>query len=215
MASRFLVPLRGRSLAGRGDPFLSLHREMNRLFDDAFHSLGEEDREGGISIPRLDVHENEQELCITADLPGVSEADIDLRLDGDMLIIRGEKRQHKNREEGGYRLVERSSGSFQRGLRLPFEANPANVKADYENGVLTIHVPKRAQQESSRRIPVGRGRDSASSKTIEGGSGAANDQRAAERQQAASQDTVKQAGASRDSSASQQRGSDQSRQPKG
>jgi HSP20 family protein len=101
-------------------------------------------------------------------------------------------------------------------LRLPFEADPESVKAGYENGVLTIHVPKQAQQERSRRIPVGsRGAGEASTRTIEGGSGAANDQSTAARQQAASQGTVQQAGGGQDGSGSQQRGSDQSGQPKG
>jgi HSP20 family protein len=110
-------------------------------------------------------------------------------------------------------LAERSSGSFQRGLRLPFEADPGSVKADYENGVLTIHVPKQAQQERSRRIPVGRG-GAAASKTIEAKADAANDQRSAERQQAASHGEVKQASGSQDS-ASHQRGSEKTGQPKG
>jgi HSP20 family protein len=214
MASRFLVPFGGRSLTSRRDPFMSLHREMNRLFDDAFHSMGD-DQGSNFSTPQLDVHESEQELCITADLPGVAESDIDLRLEGDMLIIRGEKRQNKERNEGGYRLVERSSGAFQRSLRLPFEADPGKVKADYENGVLTIHLPKQAQQERSQRIPVGSGGANASAKTIEAGSGPANDQSNAERQRAASQGSVQQAGGSQDSSSSQQRGHDQSGQPKG
>jgi HSP20 family protein len=200
-------------MSGRGDPFMSLHREMNRLFDD-FHTMGDDERGGGISSPQIDIHESEQELCVTADLPGVAESDIDLRLEGDMLIIRGEKRQQQEREQGGYRLVERSSGAFQRGLRLPFEADPGSVKADYENGVLTIHVPKQAQQERSRRIPVGRGGEGASSKTIDAKSDAANDQRSGERQQAAAQDRTQQAGGSQDS-ASHQPGSDKTGQPKG
>jgi HSP20 family protein len=213
MASRFLAPFGGRSPSGR-DPFMSLHREMNRLFDDVFRSMGEDERGGGITSPQLDVHESEQELCITADLPGVAEADIDLQLDGDMLIIRAEKRQQQEREKSGYRLIERSSGAFQRGLRLPFEANPESVKAEYENGVLTIHVPKQAQQERSRRIPVSR-RGDASTKTIEAGSGPANDESAAERQQAASGGNTRQAGGSQDSSAAQQGGHQESSQPKG
>jgi HSP20 family protein len=213
MASRFFVPFGGRYPARRGDPFMSLHREMNRLFDDAYHSLGDDDRGGGISIPQLDVHESGQELCITADLPGVAESDIDLRIEGDMLIIRGEKQHRQDREEGGYRLAERSSGAFQRWLRLPFEADPGSVTADYVNGVLTIHVPKQAQQERNRRIPVGRG-EGASAGTIEAKSDAANDHRTAERQRAASQDRVQQAGGSQDS-ASNQRGSGKTGQPKG
>lgn len=191
MASRFLVPFGGRSLAGR-DPFLSLHREMNRLFDDTFRTMGDDQRGGAFLMPQLDVHESEQELCITADLPGVAESDIDLRLEGDTLIIRGEKKQHQERDEKGYHVVERSSGAFQRGIRLPFEADPSKVTADYENGVLTVHVPKQAQQERSRRIPVG----GASAKTIEHDAAAANDQSASERQQAASQGAMQQPGGS-------------------
>src|SRR6476660_4355890 len=102
MAPRFIFPFGGRSLTGR-DPFLSLHREMNRLFDDTLRSVGDgESGRAGFNVPQLDVHESEQEFCITADLPGVAENDIELTVNGDMLMLRGEKKQQQERDERGY-----------------------------------------------------------------------------------------------------------------
>jgi HSP20 family protein len=203
MASRFMVPFGGRSLTGRRDPFMSLHREMNRLFDDTFRTLGEgEEGRAGFSVPQLDVHEGEQEFCVTADLPGVSENDIDLQIEGDMLMLRGEKKRSHERDESGYHIVERSCGAFQRGLRLPFEPDPAKIRADYENGVLTVHVPKEAQQQKSKRIPVGQGgMRPAGQQTIEGSH--ANDQQQIDHQQAASHHQRGQAGGADDTASAQ------------
>jgi HSP20 family protein len=194
MASRFLVPFGGRRLAARGDPFLSLHREMNRLFDDTFRSMddGTAERGGQLSVPQLDIHESEGEFCVTADLPGVEESDIDLRIEGDTLTIRGEKRQQGERDERGYHIMERSSGAFQRTLRLPMEPDPAKVTAECHNGVLTVHIAKEGQQQRSKRIEVKRGaRQAAGGQTIEtrggGQSGSNDDQRQVERQRAASE----------------------------
>jgi HSP20 family protein len=203
MASRFIVPFGGRSLTGR-DPFLSLHREMNRLFDDTLRSVGaNESGPAGFNVPQLDVHVSEQEFCITADLPGVAEDDIELTVNGDMLMLKGEKKQHQERDERGYHVIERSSGAFQRSVRLPFEPDPGKVVADYENGVLTVHVPKQAHQERSRRIEVKRG-SGPNARTIE--SASANDQGHAERQQAASGDSSGQAGGADDTSTRPQSG---------
>lgn len=199
MASRFMVPFGGRSLTGRSDPVLSLHREMNRLFDDALRTIPEgEGGQRGLAVPQIDVHESEQEFCLTADVPGVAESDIDLRVEGDTLVIRGEKKQQQELNERGYHFVERSSGAFQRAVRLPFEPDPSKVTADYENGVLTIHVPKQAQQERGRRIEVRRGAGSSQQRTIEGQTSAANDPQHTESKQAASHNATGQAGGSDD-----------------
>lgn len=203
MASRFIVPFGGRSLTGR-DPFLSLHREMNRLFEDTMRSVGgNESGPAGFNVPQLDVHESEQEFCITADLPGVAENDIELTVNGDMLMLKGEKKHHQERDERGYHVIERASGAFQRSVRLPFEPDPGQVVADYENGVLTVHVPKQAQQEKNRRIEVKRG-SSSNARTIENAS--ANDPDHADRQQAASGDPSGQAGSADDNSSRPQSG---------
>lgn len=213
MASRFLTPFGGRGLARR-DPFLSLHQEMNRLFDDTFRTLdtGEQGQGGGRFLaPRLDVHESENEYCVTVDLPGVSESDLDLSLEGEVLTIRGEKKQESERDERGYHIMERSSGTFQRSLRLPFEPDPERVSAECRDGVLTVHVPKEGQQQRTRRIQVNRGQGTpASSRTIDSSS-AANDRQQADLQQAASQGSVAQAGGADDTSRGQPQQSDQSR----
>ncbi len=213
MASRFLTPRGGRGLASRGDPFLSLHREMNRLFDDAFQNFGgpnfggsQGGQQGGVqqTIPQLDVHESGDELVVTADLPGLSGSDIDLRIEGDMLTIQGERSNQQERDEHGYHVMERSSGSFQRSLRLPFEPDPEKLTADCQNGVLTIHVPKEGQQQRSKRIEVKDGAQPGR-QSIEGRHRQANDTHDAPMQQAASGKPAGQQGKPGDKGSSQQR----------
>jgi HSP20 family protein len=152
MASRFLIPFGNRGLLGR-DPFLDLHREVNRLFDDSFRNLRESG--GGVSVlnPKVDVCPTDDGWEITAELPGVDEKDIDLSLDGDMLTISGEKRDE--RKDDNNRFVERSYGSFTRSFQLPFAPDPDKITADCDRGVLTIKLPKGVEQERSKRIAIG------------------------------------------------------------
>jgi len=160
MASRFLIPFGGRGLLG-SDPFLDLHRQVNRLFDDSFRSMQESG--GGVSVlnPRVDVCPTDNGWEITAELPGVDEKDIDLRLDGDLLTISGEKRDE--RKDDNNRFVERSYGSFTRSFQLPFTPDPDKITADCDKGVLTIKLLRGAEQERSKRIAIGSG----AGKTIE------------------------------------------------
>ena len=149
---------------GGADPLLSLHREMNRLFDDVFRgsrSFAQPSAQSGGGSPAVfnasvDVAETDKEMRVCAELPGVDEKDIEVSLDGDLLTLRGEKKfeQEKGDEKTNYHLVERGYGRFQRSLRLPFQANPDEVKASFHNGVLTVTVPKSAQQARSRRIQI-------------------------------------------------------------
>jgi HSP20 family protein len=121
-------------------------------------------------MPQMDVSETDGELKICAELPGVSESDVDIRLEDDVLVIRGEKKFERKDEKENYHFVERSYGTFQRALRLPGPIEPERVQARFENGVLTVTVPKSQQQERSRRIRVqsGSGRGgSGQSKQIE------------------------------------------------
>ena len=161
MARTPLTPFRsGGGLLGGGDPFLSLHREMNRLFDDVFRgapaTAGQGSGAGNFVNALMNVSETDNEIRITAELPGVTEEDIDVSLDDDVLTIRGEKKFE--RTEGGekesFHFVERSYGTFQRAIRLPFPINPDQVKASFENGVLAVTLPKTAQAERTRRIQV-------------------------------------------------------------
>ena len=154
MASRFLTPFGNRGLFS-GDPFVDLQREMNRLFDRSFRDLTESGEGSFMLSPRVDITQKDDGWEVTAELPGVDQKDIDLRLDGDVLTICGEKRDERKDDKN--RLVERSYGSFSRSFNLPFTPDPDKVTADCDRGVLTIKLPKGAEQERSRKIAIGSG----------------------------------------------------------
>lgn len=167
MPSRFLTPFSGRGMLAR-DPFLDLHREINRLFDDSLRTMRQGDEAGGSAMmlnPRVDITQASDGWEISVELPGVSQDDIDLRLDGDLLTISGEKRDERKNEKS--RFVERSYGSFTRSFQLPFAPDPEKVTADCDRGVLTIKLPKEAEQDKSRRIAIG---GQAGTRTIEASS---------------------------------------------
>jgi HSP20 family protein len=121
----------------------------------------------------MDVSETDRELKICAELPGVSEKDIDVRLEDDVVVIRAEKKFERKDDKENYHFMERSYGTFQRAVRLPGPVDPEQVQANFENGVLTVSVPKAEQQERSRRIQIGGSRsgESGGRTQIEGGSG--------------------------------------------
>jgi HSP20 family protein len=179
MARNPMTPFRSGGGMLSGDPFLSLHREMNRLFDDVLRgaappAMSGSQGQGDIGTfvnAHMNVSETEKEIRITAELPGVTEQDIDVSLDDDVLTIRGEKKFERTDEKETYHFVERSYGTFQRSLRLPFPVDPEQVQASFENGVLTVTVPKTGRQERSRKIQV-QGRDS----TTQGATGASGGQ---------------------------------------
>ena len=156
------------------DPFLSLHREMNRLFDDVFRGTGlptaggQGQGVGNFVNASMNVSETENEIRITAELPGVTEQDIDVSLDDDVLTIRGEKKFERKDDKENFHFVERSYGTFQRSLRLPFPADPEQVQAKFENGVLTVTLPKTKQQERSRRVQIQAGGSQSAAATQDG-----------------------------------------------
>lgn len=154
MMPRYLFPFPGTAVSSRGDPFLELHREMNRLFGDASRGLagGRETTGMALVAPRMDIHESQNALEITAELPGVSQNDVDLRIEGDVLTIRGEKRNERQDKQA--HVVERSYGSFQRSVQLPFAPDPEQVEASFDRGVLTVVLPKKGQQEKAHKIQV-------------------------------------------------------------
>ena len=156
MLSRFLNPQGGPVQQGN-DPFSLFQREVNRAFDEVFRgfpAMGRGAAGLGGFAPNLDVRETEQGLEVSAELPGMSEEDIDLRLEGDLLTLSGEKKDERTQEQGGLHLTERSFGRFQRAFRLPFQPNPEQVQAQFEKGVLRITLPKPQQQQSGGRIQI-------------------------------------------------------------
>ncbi|HXO44857.1 MAG TPA: Hsp20/alpha crystallin family protein [Candidatus Cybelea sp.] len=97
--------------------------------------------------PAVDIYETENELVVKADLPDVSEKDLDVRIENNTLTIRGERKFEKKVEEENYLRVERTYGSFSRSFSLPNTVNSEAIKADYKNGVLTVELPKRAESK--------------------------------------------------------------------
>ena len=155
MAFRDLVPWgreRGVSiLRDREDPFTSLHREMNQMFEDFAQSFG---------IPPLpswtDVRETDDAVLVTAEMPGLEEKDFELNLCEGVLTLKGEKRhEREEKEKGALHRIERSYGSFQRNIPLPCEVVAEKATAEYHNGVLNVTLPKAPSAERSvHRIDV-------------------------------------------------------------
>lgn len=148
-------------------PFHSLHRQMNQLFEDIFRGRlhgahPASAAQGGPLMPHIDVSETDGEVRIHAELPGVSEKDVDVSLDGDVLIIRGVKKFEQTDDKENYHLVERAYGTFQRALRLPWPINADKIAANFGNGVLTVMLPKSVEPQTSRKIPIQQGDASAS-----------------------------------------------------
>jgi len=163
MAIRDLVPWgreRGVSVPrDREDPFISLHREMNRMFEDFGRSFDLAPWSGWETEgfhPRTDVSETDDEVLVTAEMPGLEEKDFELNLKGDLLVLKGEKRhEYEKKEEGAVHRIERGYGSFQRTIQLPCEVVAEKASADYRNGVLTVTLPKApSAKRSVHRIDV-------------------------------------------------------------
>jgi HSP20 family protein len=139
----------------RRDPFRSLsalQEQVNRLFEDTFFR-GSDEAALTAWAPSVDIYETEQELVLRADLPGLTEKDIDLRIENNMLTIRGERQFEKNVKEENYLRVERAFGSFSRSFTLPNTVNPDAIKAEYKDGVLTVTLPKR-EESKPRQVKI-------------------------------------------------------------
>jgi HSP20 family protein len=139
------------------DPLRALQRRMDRLFDDVagdYHWPFANGR--GALTPSIDVSETDKEMTIEAELPGVDEKDIDVTLADNLLTIKGEKKQETEEKQKDYHLTERSYGSFMRSMSLPFDADPATIKAAFKDGVLTITLPKPPEVEAKvKKIAIG------------------------------------------------------------
>jgi HSP20 family protein len=188
-----------RSMARRSDalsPFAPL-REIERLFGDLFSVFGvpaRAEREAvplpaGIIAPRIDVSETDDEVRIKAELPGVNEKDIDVRLVDDVLTIRGEAQTEHEEKQQDYRVMERARGTFVRSLRLPFMADASQVQASFKDGILSITIPKpREARERVQRIEVKP--DGSGNGSQAGGNQAGGNQRASSGSQSSAEQKV-------------------------
>jgi HSP20 family protein len=158
-----------------GSPFRSLQDEMDRMFR-AFSTPETSLRAGpsgnGVLGLRVDIGEGENEIEIKADLPGVPEDQVEVTLEEDVLRIRAEKKSETERKERDWRVTERSYGIFERAIRMPQGVDPEKVKADFEQGVLRITVPKPPEPKpQSKRIAVSAGADAGGGKGKKSGGG--------------------------------------------
>ena len=161
MNVRDLIPWsrgdRERSPATRSDslsPMVSLHREMNRLFDEVFRGFDDSRLWGGRGAwPSVEVEETENEYRVSAELPGLEERDVEVLLQDGLLTVRGEKKLETEAQNRSY--SERFYGRFERQITLDRDVDDGAVNATFKNGVLTVTVPKNARAvERTKRIPI-------------------------------------------------------------
>jgi len=150
---------------------------VNRFFNSFFDTATAAPSHGLRRwTPAIDVVENETAYTLRADLPGLTEKDIAIELDNDVLTVSGERRSEHEERAGGYHRLERSSGSFRRSLRLPEGVDHEAITARFENGVLEVTVPKPAQRTPRKvAITVGSGAGSESPAVGSGTSGESSD----------------------------------------
>jgi HSP20 family protein len=145
----------------------SLQSEMNRLFNTVFDQPQGGGGNGGSTMrrwmPAMDLLETGDHFVLRADLPGMTEDDINIELEDSTLTVSGERKaEHESKDEGYYR-VERAFGSFSRSLTLPKGVDPESVTAQFDKGVLEVRIPK-PEERKPRKISIGGG----GQKTIEG-----------------------------------------------
>ncbi len=136
-------------------PMVSLQREVNKLFDDFFGRdfFVEPFRGAGEWLPALDVAETDESVIVKAELPGLSPKDVGVTLNGDVLTIKGEKRQDKEEKTRSYHRVERSYGAFERSVRLPAIVKQDKIEATFKNGVLSVSLPK-SEEARARTVNI-------------------------------------------------------------
>jgi HSP20 family protein len=135
----------------------SLQDQVNRLFESTFPANGDTSALTSWA-PAVDIYETENEVVIKADLPDVNEHELDVRVENNMLTIRGERKFEQKVNEDNYLRIERTYGSFSRSFSLPNTVNTEAIKAEYKNGVLTLELPKRAESKPKQvKVSVANG----------------------------------------------------------
>ncbi len=137
----------------RWDPFkelLSLRDEFDRIFKEYFMRPEKIDEEW---FPMLDMKEDAESIVVNIEVPGVKKDDIKVTLRGNQLIVTGERKFEKEKKDETYHRIERSYGKFQRVITIPVEVDQSKIKATYENGILSITLPK-TEKEKPKEIEI-------------------------------------------------------------
>jgi len=157
------------TLLTRWDPFrefVTIQDRMNRLFRDSYGPEGTKDAESLVTTsfaPPVDVYEDEHNVTLKIEVPGIEEKDIDVRIENNTLTVHGERKFEKEEKEENYRRVERQYGSFTRTFTLPQTVDQESVEANYDKGVLKVTLAKKAEAKPKQiKVNVGGG------KTLEG-----------------------------------------------
>jgi HSP20 family protein len=161
MTLRNIIPSGKKSVPVRrnsNSPFSLLRREMDDLFNNFFNGFEMEPffgRHDGVFSPTVDITENNREIRVSAELPGMDDRDIDVTLGKESLTIKGEKKEEKEDKAKDYYYMERSYGSFSRTIPIPVEVNTDRAAARFKKGVLTVTIPKTKKAiEEKKKITV-------------------------------------------------------------
>ncbi|MFY9904008.1 MAG: Hsp20/alpha crystallin family protein [Terriglobales bacterium] len=159
------------TLITRYDPFrefVTLQDRMSRLFRDPRLAEGQDESLTSTAFaPPVDVYEDEHNVTLKIEVPGIDEKDIDVRIENNTLTVHGERKFEKEEKEENYRRVERQYGSFTRTFTLPNTVDQESVHADYDKGVLKVTLAKKAEAKP-KQIKVNVGQSSGGAKTLEG-----------------------------------------------
>jgi HSP20 family protein len=139
-------------MATTGSPIFGLRREIDRLFEDTFA------RDGSSFTPAVDIKENDNEIRLDLELPGLKPEDVEITAENGVLTVRGEKNvERKEGDESRYQIIERAYGTFMRTFQLPQGIDSDQIEAEFNNGVLSLHIPKAALPQP-KRIEISAGR---------------------------------------------------------
>jgi HSP20 family protein len=164
MAQEIKKPEAGAVARRYRDPFAEMRAEMDRVFDNflgggLFGRSSLPSRAGAIATlaPDIDIRENDKEIVVEAELPGIDEKEVQVSIRDGILSLKGEKKSERDEKKDTYHLVERSYGSFERSFSLPDSADQDKITADFTKGVLRIVVPKRAEVvKAEKKITIGK-----------------------------------------------------------
>ena len=147
--------------------FATLQDRMNRLFRESYNDAGQDESlTTSRFAPAVDVYEDEHQVTLKIEVPGIEEKDIDVRVENNTLTVQGERKIEKEEKEENYRRVERQYGNFTRTFTLPQTVDSEKVSANYDKGVLKITLPKRAEAKP-KQIKVNIGSEKGE-RTLEG-----------------------------------------------
>jgi HSP20 family protein len=143
----------------RWDPFrdvLSLQNRMNSLFQEFERGQGETGAVTAAFVPPVDIYEDEHKIVLKLEVPGLTEKDLDIQLENQVLTVKGERKFEKEEKEQNFHRIERRYGSFYRSFTIPNTVDPESVKAGYDAGVLKIELAKRAEAKPKQiKVAVG------------------------------------------------------------